>query len=318
MNLNFNTLIPIKGDASFRKFYRYKKNKQNSIVVFSKKEKFKNLVIYELINRILIKNKIKAPKLLSENIKKNYIIIEDLGNYTIYQKIKNNTINRKTIYKRIVELLLKIQKIRIKKIKDINKKYYVIPKYTNKLMFQEVELFLRWYVPKFYNGAEKKKINKLLKKNIKNLIKKIKLPNKTFVHRDFHVSNLIFNKKKISIIDTQDALYGNPAYDLASLVDDVRLKTDNKMKSLIYDYFLKKQKKKYDNEEFKNDFNILSVLRNLKIIGIFSRLSKRDDKNKYLKFIPYAWKLIKYRTKDNKDFVELNSIFKKYFSKKFK
>ena len=158
MNLNFNTLIPIKGDASFRKFYRYKKNKQNSIVVFSKKEKFKNLVIYELINRILIKNKIKAPKLLSENIKKNYIIIEDLGNYTIYQKIKNNTIKRKTIYKRIVELLLKIQKIRIKKIKDINKKYYVIPKYTNKLMFQEVELFLRWYVPKFYNGAEKKKL----------------------------------------------------------------------------------------------------------------------------------------------------------------
>ena len=78
-------LKKIKGDASFRKFYR-KKNKDNSsIVVVSKKEKIKNLLVYDAINKILIKNKILAPKLYQENYNKNFIEIEDFGNDTIFK-----------------------------------------------------------------------------------------------------------------------------------------------------------------------------------------------------------------------------------------
>ena len=69
-------------------------------------------------------------------------------------------------------------------------------------------------------------------------------------------------------------------------------------------------------ENFKNDFEILSVLRNLKIIGIFTRLSIRDNKDNYLKLIPYAWKLIEQRMQKNKKFIELKTILDKYFSKK--
>jgi len=69
---------------------------------------------------------------------------------------------------------------------------------------------------------------------------------------------------------------------------------------------------------FKNDFEILSVLRNLKIIGIFTRLSIRDNKHSYLKLIPYAWKLIEQRTEQNKKFIELKIILDKYFSKKLR
>ena len=69
---------------------------------------------------------------------------------------------------------------------------------------------------------------------------------------------------------------------------------------------------------FKNDFEILSVLRNLKIIGIFTRLSIRDNKKIYLKYIPYTWKLIEQRTENNKKFIELKIILDKYFSKKIR
>jgi aminoglycoside/choline kinase family phosphotransferase len=78
----------IKGDASFRKFYR--NTKKNSIIVFANIEKIKNLLIYDAINKILIKNDIIAPKLLSQNYKKNYIEIQDLGNKTIYQILIKN------------------------------------------------------------------------------------------------------------------------------------------------------------------------------------------------------------------------------------
>ena len=77
------------------------------------------------------------------------------------------------------------------------------------------------------------------------------------------------------LIDSQDAVIGNIAYDLASLVDDVRFKTGKDLKEEIYDFYMKKNKKKINKDKFKNDFEILSVLRNLKIIGIFTRLKKR-------------------------------------------
>ena len=170
--------------------------------------------------------------------------------------------------------------------------------------------------PNFIKVKKKKIINDLLKKNIKQAIEHLKLPNNTFVHRDFHVSNLIYNKNKISIIDSQDALYGNPSYDLASLVDDVRFQTDMKTKNFIFDYFILNQKTKIDIENFKNDFQILSVLRNMKIIGIFIKLSKRDNKKKYLKLIPRAWRLINLRIKDNKNLTNLKKILQIYFPKK--
>ena len=71
------------------------------------------------------------------------------------------------------------------------------------------------------------KFKKKFKLEIKNLLSKLNYKNVTFVHRDFHVSNLMYHNKKIAVIDSQDALMGNRAYDLASLIDDVRLKTSN-------------------------------------------------------------------------------------------
>ena len=136
----------------------------------------------------------------------------------------------------------------------------------------------------------------------------------TFVHRDFHASNLMYYNKKIAVIDSQDALIGNRAYDLASLIDDVRLNTSNELKEKVFRFYIKTNKK-IDLEKFKKDFEILSVLRNLKIIGIFTRLAVRDKKTKYLKLIPYAWKMINHRIKKQNEFNNLMLLLKKNFPK---
>ena len=124
----------------------------------------------------------------------------------------------------------------------------------------------------------------------------------------------MIKKNKIYLIDSQDAVFGNEAYDLASLIDDVRIKIKLKNREKIYEKFILKQKK-INPEKLRNDFEILSVLRNLKIIGIFTRLSKRDKKHKYLKLIPYAWKMIDERRKHNTRFEELNNFLSVYFQK---
>ena len=310
-------LKKIKGDASFREFYRKKSKNTNSIIVLAKKEKIKNLIIYEAINRILNKNKILAPKLIKENYKKNYIEIQDFGDHTIFKILKRKKVNKFLYFKKIIDLLIRIQLIKNRSIKNFKNKIYHIPKYNEKILINEANLFSKWYAEENLKNSKKKTFSKKFNKVIKELISKLNLKNEVFVHRDFHVSNLMLVRDEIGVIDSQDALIGNRAYDLASLIDDVRIKTPKSFKKKVYDYYLKKQKNLINNK-FKNYFVILSVLRNLKIIGIFTRLSLRDGKKKYIKLIPYTWELINMRIKENEVFFDLKSLLSQNFEKKIK
>jgi len=223
----------IKGDASFRKFYR--NTKKNSIIVFANKEKIKNLLIYDSINKILTKNNIIAPKLISQNYKKNYIEIQDLGNKTIYQIFSENKKNQYLIFKKIINVLNKIQLVKDKKIKNFRNEFYKIKDYKDKILIDETKLFSDWYVTKKLNKKKINIFNNKFNNEIKLLLLKLNFKNVTFVHRDFHVSNLIINSKnQIGLIDNQDAIIGNRAYDLASLIDDVRYKTSKTLKDKVY------------------------------------------------------------------------------------
>ena len=305
-------LKKITGDASFREFYRNMENK--SIIVISKKEKLKNLLIYDAINKILIKNKILAPNLISENYINSYIEINDFGDQTLFQILKNKKNNKYVIFKKIIKILNKIQLIKDKKVKNFKNKLYKVQEYNNKILFDETKLFCDWYVPKKLSKSKSIQFKKKFSLEIKKLLSKLNYKNVTFVHRDFHVSNLMYYNKKIVVIDSQDALIGNRAYDLASLIDDVRLKTSNELKEKVFKFYIKTNKK-IDLEKFKKDFEILSVLRNLKIIGIFTRLAERDNKRKYLKLIPYAWELINHRIKEQNQFNNLMLLLKNNFPK---
>ena len=311
-------LKKIKGDASFRSFYRKIENKKNSIIVYASKEKVKNLLIYDAINSLLIQNKIIAPKLYKENYKKNFIEIEDFGDDTVFKILKKSETNKINLYKKSIDLLNKIQKIKQNKIKNFNGKDYKIPIYEDIKLFKEAKLFSDWYVKKHISKKKLSKVNMEINKQIKFLLSKLKLKNDTFVHRDFHVSNLMKYKKELATIDSQDALIGNKTYDLASLIDDVRFKSDKELKDNIYNYYLKLNEKKINKVFLLNDFEILSVIRNMKIIGIFTRLAERDKKKKYLKLIPYAWRLIELRLKNNKIFDSLKKLLDLNFPKKIR
>ena len=310
--LNFKELKEIKGDASFRKFFRNKNNR--SIVVYAKKEKVKNLLIYDAVNKILNKNKILAPKLINQNYKNNYIEVEDFGDNTLYKVLKHNKTNKELFFIKILKTLSRLQLIKDKQVVNLNRQKYKVQKYDNKILLNEAKLFSEWYATRKINKFKIRKFKKVFENEVKKLLSKLNFKNDTFVHRDFHVSNLMYVKNNIAVIDSQDALIGNKAYDLASLVDDVRFETSNKLKNKILNNYFKKLKKTEINK-FVNDFEILSVLRNLKIIGIFMRLALRDNKKKYVKMIPYAWEMINYRMKKNREFVNLKLILKRNFPK---
>jgi len=318
MILDRSKLKKIKGDASSRSFYRKKLDNKNSIIVYAAKEKEKNLLIYDAINNLLIKNKILAPKTYKENYKQNFIEIEDFGDNSVFNLLKKKGSNKINLYKKSIDLLNKIQKIKQNKTKTFQGKNYKIPIYDNNQLFNEAKLFSDWYAKKYVYKNKLSNFNIEMNKQIKFLLSKLKSKNDMLVHRDFHVSNLMKYKKQLATIDTQDALIGNRAYDLASLIDDVRFKSNKKFKDCIYNYYLKLNNKKINEVILLDDFEILSVLRNMKIIGIFTRLAMRDRKKKYLKLIPYAWKLIELRIKKNKIFNDLKILLDLNFSRKIR
>ena len=305
-------LKKISGDASFREFYRIQKGFKSSIIVFAKRDKFKNLITYSAVNQILIKNRILAPNLLGSFIKKNIIEISDLGNTSFYDFIKNKK-DKLSNYKKLIDIIIKIQKIKLKE--KYNFKDYKIrfQKYNIYNLHKESDLFFDWYLRYSFNKKKNSQIKFKIRKELDKLYKKLYLKNNCFTHRDFHASNIMVSKKGFGLIDSQDAIIGNPLYDVVSLIDDVRIKIPKKTKEKLFQYYLKKSR--FRKLNLKNDFDILSIQRNLKILGIFVRLHARDKKSNYLKFLPYTWQLIEMRLK-NPIFYNLKILIDKLIPKK--
>ena len=309
LNMNYK-IKKISGDASFREFYRIRKGKNTSIIVHANKEKFKNLITYSVINNILILNKINAPKLISNHLKHNMIQISDLGEKSFYNHIyyKKNKLQN---YKSLIRLIIKLQKIKIKNSYRLGKFKIKLKKYSLVNLHKESDLFFDWYLKYCLKKNSLRKIKKILRKELNNVYKKLIFKNDTFVHRDFHASNIMMKKDKLGLIDSQDAILGNPLYDVVSLIDDVRIKLPNSLQKKLIEFYHSKSKLRNEQiENLKNDFDILSLQRNLKILGIFVRLFKRDHKPYYLKYLSYTWQLIEKRLK-NPLFKNLNYQLKK-------
>ena len=286
----------IKGDASFRKYFRiYLKNK-SYILASAEWEKKSNILNYVLVNKFLNKKGINAPKVIDYDYKNGLALLQDFGDKTYLRLIKKSK-NKFHIYQSLIKYLIKIQRINFKT------NIFRFKKYNFRILKKEIDLFFIWYLPyilKIKNNSQIKRLRQLLLSILKNNF----INNNYFVHRDFHISNLMEygdgSQNKIGVIDSQDALIGSRAYDILSLIDDVRIKTNPDLKQKLLNYYLllAKKEKNFNIKQFKKEFSILSVQRAMKIIGIFSRLFKRDKKSRYLKLIPYTWTILNKRLED--------------------
>ena len=114
-----------------------------------------------------------------------------------------------------------------------------------------------------------------------------------WVLRDFHSPNLLWlparsGIARVGLIDTQDCVMGDPAYDLVSLLQDARVDVDEGTMRELFDLYcqLRADDRGFDRASFAASFAVLGAQRATKILGIFSRLSMRDGKHGYLAHIP--------------------------------
>jgi aminoglycoside/choline kinase family phosphotransferase len=127
----------------------------------------------------------------------------------------------------------------------------------------------------------------------KTLLAASSLQTNCFVHRDYHADNLMWlaarsGHAKIGLLDFQDALRGDAAYDVVSLLEDARRDVSPELAAKMRALYVAKSG--VDASQFDAAYALLAAQRNAKIIGIFTRLAARDGKLHYLDFLPRVWR----------------------------
>lgn len=278
-------LIPIKNDASFRKYFRVDKK----ILMDADPHLGEDVGSFININHVLREFKLNVPEIFTIDKENGFLLLEDLGE-NIFSQILNSE-NEEQLYKQAIEVLIEIYK------KDLNKfsNFTFLEKYSVEKLQDESQLFIEWYLKKYLKinitDTDIKDFKDIINKIFNNLDTKFE----KLVLRDYHVDNLILQKsklglKQVGILDFQDAVLGSSSYDLISIIEDVRRPISKDLKNILIKYFI--DSTGYHPNQLEKELAFYSVQRNLKILGIFSRLNLRDNKSKYMGYNDNAWKYI--------------------------
>ncbi len=268
-------------DASFRKYYRLSKENETVLLMDSSLEK-NSLPSFLDVTERLLKAEVNAPLILEQNLEEGFLIIKDFGNIH-YLNVLNSE-NYKTLYKKAMDTIVRMQEADAKN----------LPLYDKKFLHIEMNLMQDWYIEKLLNLTLSHVQKELIQTSL-GAISSVVLeqPQNLFVHRDFHSRNImITSENKIGVIDYQDAMSGAITYDLVSLLKDCYIEFQRDEVAKLVLEFRDKKGLKTDDKIFIKWFDFMGLQRHIKVLGIFSRLSLRDGKDGYLKDIPLTLKYV--------------------------
>ncbi len=286
-NIDFNLLKPLKNDASKRKYYRFTSNNKEFLLMDSSLEK-KSLENFIEISKWLKSNHLTSPEIFRKDANLGILIIEDFGNNKYSILCKKEKKKKNFYYREAIKLLTSLSE---------KKKPGFLKDYNYDILKGELDLYIKWEL----NIKKNKKAFKDWDRIWSILLKNISYKKTCVVLRDFHVDNIFYLRdrsklEKVGLIDFQDSLIGHPAYDLVSLLQDVRAFLSFEEQDDLYNYYKKNAKIKQD--EFKYAYLVLGTQRLFKIIGIFKKLAIKQGKINYLRYLPRTKKLIKYNLRN--------------------
>jgi N-acetylmuramate 1-kinase len=180
-----------------------------------------------------------------------------------------------------------------KQVPGAPQKLHVVPDYDREAQMVEVELMPMWFWPQLFNAQAPEPVTASFDAVWRELLPQVPLHEAVWVLRDFHSPNLIWmpqrqGLERTGIIDTQDAMIGHAAYDVVSLLQDARVDVAFDVQDQLLDHYisLRLARGGFDEIEFRQSYAILGAQRATRLLGTFTRLSKRDGKHQYLQHRP--------------------------------
>ncbi len=306
----------LTGDASTRRYYRINCDKESYVVCLDQPTDEAEENNFTITQKVLNENEINVPIIHDKNLKKGYLLEEDLGNVTLLNKLSEIKTRDEeiTIYKKVLDELIKLHKISHKTIED---QFFYKQKFDyEKLMF-EIEFSNKYFIQEFLKCTLTTEEEKILKNGFNRLCKELEKPETVLTHRDFHSRNLMFKDNKYIMIDFQDARMGIPQYDLVSLLEDNYYSLTYESKEELKNYYLEQMRdviKDQSKSDFDKMYYYMKIQRTYKAIGSFAYIySKRED-IRYIKYIGYSWEKLKRVLLRNEEFSELREVLaRKYY-----
>jgi aminoglycoside/choline kinase family phosphotransferase len=279
----------LPSDGSKRAFYRLSDNRDSFIVMEyppSEMAAEKENISYLRIGEHLLSKGIPVARIFRWDLEHGWFIMEDLGQRNL-QEIALSSDTRIDMYKRVLELLVKLQ---IEGREDFDPEWCAHTKRYDRFLMErhESEYFLTYFIKGFL-GMEGDPT--LLTSSFTHLSHQGSLAdNDFFLHRDFQSRNIMVRGDKIGIVDWQGGRLGPLQYDLASLLIDPYVGLGGQERILLYDYYLTLAERRLPgvSKSFSRHYPYLAIQRNLQILGAFSYLGYVQGKKWFLDYIPPA------------------------------
>jgi aminoglycoside/choline kinase family phosphotransferase len=262
-------IAPLAGDASFRRYFRVERPGQTAILMDAPPE-HEDSRPFLAVARHLDAVGFRAPRLLAEDLELGLFLLEDFGDRRMREAIEAEPAAEMPIYEQATDLLVDLHATAPAE----------LPPYDMAAYQREAGLFPEWYMPAVGAACDAASYRAAWDAALAPIASDWS----TTVLRDYHAENImLLPDGALGLLDFQDALAGHPAYDLVSLLQDARRDVPEQVEAAMIARYA--AKRRFDAAAYA----LLGAQRNAKILGIFTRLWKRDGKPRYLAFQPRVW-----------------------------
>lgn len=278
----------LAGDASFRRYYRLSDGARRAVLMDAPPPQ-EDVGPYVTVAGILREHGFSAPEIYAEDRGNGFLLIEDFGDDT-YTKLLAKGANETELYTLAIDTLVALHRV------VEAERLTELPPYDEERLLTEASLLVDWYAPAVLGAPFSEKARQEYLARWREVLPEAELPAATLVLRDYHVDNLMLLPGREAIrgcglLDFQDAVRGPASYDLVSLLEDARRDVPPGLRAAMTERYLA-QFPDLDGARFRRSAAILAAQRNAKIVGIFTRLWRRDGKPQYLGHIPRVWRLL--------------------------
>ncbi|HEX5237264.1 MAG TPA: phosphotransferase [Sphingomicrobium sp.] len=275
-------ILPLAGDASFRRYFRVIQGERTAVLMDAPPP-HEDPRPFVAVAEWLLSRGLSAPEILARDLDKGLLLLRDFGSERLRETLDSDPMRERELYELATDLLVDLHR---------HPPMAGLPVHGIDQWLTELRLFTEWYCPAVgadvdvaaYEAAWREVLEPVARDGLGPVT----------VLRDFHAENIMLVEGRkgvahLGLLDFQDALIGHPAYDLASVLEDARRDVPPAIEQAMVDRYLEATG---HGAPFESAYWVLAAQRNTRILGVFTRLWKRDNKPHYRSFQPRMWGLL--------------------------
>ena len=274
---------PLAGDASFRRYFRVILDDGRQAVMMDAPPPHEDPRPFISVAEWLVSVGLSAPEILARDLERGLLLLDDFGDDRLREAADNSPERERELYELATDVLVHLH---------AHPPMAGLPAHGLKQWLDELMLFTDWYCPAVGLEVDKEAYRAAWTKVLEPVANDGLGP--VTVLRDYHAENIMLVQGRdgvghFGLLDFQDALAGHPAYDLASVLEDARRDVPPGIERAMLDRYMAKTRQ---GAAFEDAYWALAGQRNTRILGVFTRLWKRDGKPGYRRFQPRMWGLL--------------------------